>query len=473
MELQPLSEDMFRFAYRHSVYLAIATSIRDESIGDDVPQINREQEGWIVRGTEIFPWRHRPLCINETVHIVGPYLEGVTLAERLSNNEISLGYINRLTRALTTLERRGIHLRAIHNQAIIFLRDGGVLFLANETVSLLCDHQGPHEYAHNYRPFNHPRSEKYGHSSEERYSFALASLVYIALCGKRPWDVEDGDMLERHIMSGVLPNLHFHDPCIRPEIVNELHAVLGQPKLSPPPMKFWENFLRTYTINGTHTNISANERRMRTRRAHMFLNHLRQSQARRRRLKMHSFRIFGVMLFLLLVGLTPYILTQLTITRPVYREFSAEQMVSAYYDGVERLDRAQVSETLAPNYNPPITKEIDAFYRASRLGMIFRFQNPYIEPESWLASGRERLGTRYAVYGIDNLSLTELERSGNTVRIGVAYRHWLPLSLSSNSTQYNVQGNSEVTQRRDEVTLRKQRGRWIITRITPRAIDAQ
>lgn len=120
MELQPLSEDMFRFAYRRSVYLAIATSIRDESIGDDVPQLNREQEGWIVRGTEIFPWVHRPLCINETVHIIGPYLEGVTLAERMSNNEISLGYINRLTRALTILERRGIHLHAIHNQAIIF-----------------------------------------------------------------------------------------------------------------------------------------------------------------------------------------------------------------------------------------------------------------------------------------------------------------------------------------------------------------
>lgn len=467
MELQRLSQDMFRLSFGKELYLAIATAIKDESIGNDVPYANGDRQGWIVRGQEIFPWRHRPLCINETVHIIGPYLQGTTLAERLERGNISLGHISRLTRTLKTLKQRGMRLDAIHTQAIIFLEDGGVLFLANETVSLLCDHQGQHEYAWNYQPFNHPRSKKYGHSSEERYSFALAALTYFALCGKRPWDIEDNDELRQHIMSGVLPNLHFYDPYIRPEIVTDLQAILGQPKLQPPPLEFWENFFRTHLIQGTHTDLSANEVRMRTRRAHIFLNHLRQRKVRKRRLKLNSFRLFSVMLFLLVVGLVPYILTQLAIERPTYLQLSATDVVRTYYDGVERLDRVQVIETLIPHYAPPAIEQVKNIYRTSRVGMIFRFQNPYLQPESWIASGKERLGGRYAIYGIDNLLLTELERSEKTVRIAATYRYWLPLQFATNNPQV-ISGNSAVSFHREEIVLKERGGRWMIAEIKSR-----
>lgn len=473
MELNQLSQDMFRFSVGSDVYLAIATSLKDEVIAGDAAHANASQYGWIVREDSVFPWKHRLACIDDTVHIVGPYLRGVTFRELLADGHASLGHINRLARTLALIQRKQIVLSTIHTRAIVFLNDGGVLLLKDQTVSLLCKYQEAWDTTQNCQPFNHPQSERYGYSDEERYSFALAALTYYALCGQKPWDVENNDELRQHIMSGILPTLHFHDPYIRPEIVQEIHNILGQPKLTPPPLKFWENFFHTYLVHGTHTRLSDNEVRVRVRKAHIMLNRLRQARARAQRIRRHSFRLGGVMLFLLLIAVIPYALTQLTIHRPAYRELSAEGMVRAYYDGIEMLDRRQVAETLHPDYSPPSMTDVDIIYRASRIGMIFRFQNPYIEPELWVKSGRKRIGKRYSIYGIDRLSLTEIARAGDTAQIMATYRHWVPHRFSTDGAITVARGNSTIVTRQERISLRKRNGRWVIAAVEPIAEATQ
>ena len=463
MELRQLSSDTFQLWLGEHIYLALKTSLKDEILYY-IPNADTERYGWIVRGQDMFPWKHKPMRIDDAVHIIGPYLRGITLAECLADNSLSLGYVSRLSRALSVLEQKRIYLSAIHTQAILFLADGGVLFLADETVMLLCKHQNQRNGAHNYQPFNHPMSAKCGYSNEDRYSFALAALNYRVLCGKMPWDVEDIDELREHMMSGILPTMHFYDPYIRPEIVHEIHAILSQPRLPPPPLKFWENFFHAYLIQGTHTKLNDHEVRARTRSAHIMLHRLHQSRARKAQLRKHSFRLVAALVFVLLIATVPYALTKLTISRPDYGRLSAQQMVGRYYDGVDTLDRAQVAETLHPDYPSPTIHQIETIYRASRVGMIFRFQNPYLDPESWVDSGRPRIGSRYSVYGIDDLTLNTTSRAEQTAQITATYRYWLPHQFAEHNS-INDDANSAIILIRERLSLRMHNGQWKIVAV--------
>jgi len=466
MDIRNISHNFFQLTINSNIYLTIATSIKNERIPTDTDGKQPTYCGWIVRDGEIFPWYHDIVHINEEVHIIGPYLNGIALSEILKNNQGVFGYVSRMARALEVLESKNIDLDVIHTQAVIFLMDDGVLFLANGIVSLLCNHQLEDADAEYWQPFNHPRRDKYKYSAEQRYSFAIATLAYYALCQSRPWIGSTGEELTKYVCSGVVPLMYVYDPYLNPDIVHKLHAVLSRPKGAPPSLQFWRTFFHECILHGTHVQVDDGEAQRRMRAAHILFRRVRKKRILRVRMYEHVMRMCAVALFLLVLMVTPYVLIKVTVQRATYQSLPAEDVAARYYEAVDSLDLLRIKETLHPEYEAPIVPQLDDIYRASRVGMIVRFQSPYRHPNTWIDAGRPELNKRYAVYGIDNLTLTELSRSENAAEIMAAYRYWLPEQFAESGT-INTRARSQIAIIKERISLRMHNDRWVITSIAP------
>ena len=245
--------------------------------------------GWVVRDTRVMRWRQRGYYrANGCLYVLGPYhAGGKSLVEVMRGGAGAVHYLSRLARALARLERLRVNIGVLHLRGVVFLDDGGVLFVSQDTVQLMCLYQGAGDAFNFSLPFNNQQL-----SGEGRLSFALAVLSYMALSGSLPWDAPSVKDLRNYMLSGVVPHIHYHNPAVKASIAQELNLILSKPTRSMPLLDYWVSSYAEWLQGGTHDTITERQGQENVRCAHVGYDERKRSFTRLRRLRENWLRGF-------------------------------------------------------------------------------------------------------------------------------------------------------------------------------------
>jgi len=302
MELSQLAEGLVRIVRGEQAYLGIATYISTNRFAVTKLTGMKRSEGTIAREGEVITWHvHGFTQHNNSLYLYGDYVEGHTLSEVLQYSaEGFLPYLSRLTRALGTLADHGRPTPLIHTRGIVFLEDGGVLFLPPDLLRSMTEFQSPEDRHEFYEAYRHPDLKE-----EQNVSYAIGVLAYQSLTGTRPFNEDDEEELTERARSGLVTNPRYLVPEISPEVADTLKKALSDPQSALPELPQWSEIFQSWIQHGTHREISDEERQEILRYAEAERHGMERSYRRREYIRKNWRRYVGITLIAVLVGTIP------------------------------------------------------------------------------------------------------------------------------------------------------------------------
>ena len=442
-------------------YLGVSTGVLADAFTFSQFKFQNSQRGVIVRDGQISRWNQVGYFKDHgVIYIFGAYTEGVTLAEVLQYERgEAFPYISCLCRAFEALTAHGHTLPIIHTRGIIFLKDGGVLFLAPECVRVMNDYQSPADRMCFSDPFNHPDLK-----NNDRISFAISVLCYFAFANVSPWDAEDSDTLHLLMRSGVVLDIQGHNPQIRPQVNQGIVGVLSRPRRTQPSLRYWSNVFGRWFYNGIHRTLDFEEQRHVVRRSRTLFETRKKIYRRRLLLRNNWKRLVGALLIATAVASAPAILHHTSLHRVETHAIESRSVIEQFYlHGFNEGMTALMARSITSDLHFAEIEEIRNLFNRSRRETIFQLQFPLVNPADWL-NGRASIGEGQSLYGVEGLTITGLHQGRQRARYKVQYRKWAPKSLYKHF-RANAPYESVVWDREDNVSLVKVADSWIIERI--------
>ena len=459
MDTFRLAFDLIRVIRAGDTYLGVSTGITYNATIAARLDATAHSPCWIVNGGAVSRCEQAGYHTRgDTLYTLLPFHKGKSFLEIINMNAPdSLRALHRLAEACVTLMRAHIYITRIHLRSIIFLDNNGILFISNNTTNLMCDEQSEYDALNYSLPFNHPTLK-----GADLYSFALAVITYLSLCGSLPWDVSSRKEFHNHIMSGLVPHIHYYHPSVRQPIAQELWLLLSKPKQSMPPMDHWVSIFPHWIDIGVYENLNSTEIRANTRNAHIYFDNCRRTYTRFRRMRKNIKRLCIAATVILGIAYIAFFITTNDVTRHFSGYSTPIDLLSAHYQSFNNLDTKRLSQTFAHNAGTDKIDEVRTVRVHARVRMATQFQSPLVNPSEWHHAGRPELAETRALYGYDSLNFTRVAEGNSYAIYDVEYRKWFPHQFAIDRA-INGPGNSVGYIGRERLYLRNVKDRWVIT----------
>ncbi|MFP4010724.1 MAG: hypothetical protein ACLFUM_03420 [Spirochaetaceae bacterium] len=465
MELSQLAEGLVRIDRGDDTYLGIATYVPTNRFAVTKLTGMPRRAGTIVRDGALHSWRVNGFTQHgDQLYIYGDYVEGLTLAEVLRYSADGfLPYLSRLTRAVETIRSQGGELPVIHTRSIVFLDDGGILFLPAEMVREVAGFQSHEDHRHFYRIYRHPDLAESGN-----LSYALAVLAYRSLTGEIPFDEDDEDQLNQRMRSGLVTNPRHIVPEIRPEVADVVQRALADPEGRLPRCAEWEELFQSWIQEGTHREISDEERNTLLEEAEAERRGMERTYRRRERLRKNWHRYVGITLIAVLIGTIPATVVYRSFEPPKTAGLEPEEVVEAFYYGMNSLDHELMEDATIEGAGRSEIREVTTMFVVSRMRTAVEQASGIIDAREWVAEGKPSVPEGRSVYGVTNLRLEAMRPPVEGEQAYRArYEKWYPTDSDRESETQSVTGETDENmligfERVDEVYLREHRGEWAI-----------
>jgi len=474
MELSQLAEGLLRIDRDGNEYLGIVTYIPTNTFAVTKLTTQQKDNGYIVRDEEIEEWRPRGFTeYSGRLLLYGPFVEGKTLSEVLKDRSAAvLSYLSRLTRAMRTLrDQRGI-LPYMHTRGIVFLEDGGVLFLPRNVMQSIRDYQSTSDRIEFRELFRHPDLKE-----EETPRFALAVAAYRAVTEEFPYQADSEEDLRERMRSSHLERPRHLRPEIREKLSNALFAALKNPAEKLPELEDWEDLFGQWIAEGVYEDITEEERVEIKARAEAERQSLDRSFRRQEYFRRNWKRLVAISLVAILVGTIPATIIYNQLQPSPTAGMEPAEVVRAFYTGISNLDHETMEGATVDGVGDRLIREVTGVFVYARMRLAVEMSEAFADPQQWRDEGMPELPAGRSVYGIANLVI-QAQRSPNPEEevFRVEYEKWSPSpGESTGPEQAPETGNSagmsgpetepqgsRITER---VFLRQERGNWVIYRI--------
>jgi hypothetical protein len=414
-------------------------------------------DGTIVTDDGLVPWHITGFTQHgNRLYLYGDYVEGHTLSEVLQYSADGfLPYLSRLTRALETLADRGAPTPAIHTRSIIFLDGGGVLFLPPELVEAMTGYQSHEDRYFFYQIYRHPDL-----TPEQNLSYALAVLAFQSLTGRTPFDETDEEQLVERMRSGLVTSPRYIVPEITEEVSARLRSSLADPEGKLPSIREWADIFQSWIQQGTHREITGEERRELIASAEAEHRGMERTYRRREHLRNNWRRYVGITLLAVLIGTIPATILYRSFEPRRTAGFEPAEVVRAYYYGMNELDHELMDDATVDGAGDTDIREVTTMFVVSRMRTAVELESSLIDAREWYAEGQPTIPEGKSVYGVANLRLEALRPPAEGEHaFRVTYEKWYPTGMSRESGGEGILVGFE---RVDRVYLRESRGDWVI-----------
>ncbi|MFO8064324.1 MAG: hypothetical protein R6V29_06770 [Spirochaetia bacterium] len=464
MELSQLAEGLVRIVRGEQTHLGIATYIPANRFAVTKLAGMERSDGTIARDGNLFTWQIQGFTQhNNRLYLYGDYVEGHTLSEVLQYSADGfLPYLSRLTRALTTLAEHDQPTPIIHTRGIVFLDDGGVLFLPPELLRSLTEFQSPEDRHEFHQAYRHPDLK-----DGRNLSYALAVLAYQSLTGTRPFEEDDEEELTERVRSGLVANPRHLVPEISPEVADTLKKALSDPHGALPDLEQWGEIFQTWIQHGTHRDISEEERQEILEYAKAEQQGMERSYRRREYIRKNWRRYVGITLIAVLVGTIPATIIYRQLEPRSTAGLDPPGVIRAFYYGMNELDHERMADAVVEGAGREAIREVTTMFVVSRMRTAMERTSSLIDARDWVEDGRPEIPDGQSVYGVTDLQIERLRppREGEEA-FRVTYNKWYPTGMEEESGGGGGGDGGEGMligfERQDRVSLRRSRGEWVI-----------
>jgi hypothetical protein len=460
MELSQLAEGLVRIDRGEQVHLGVETYIPADRFAVTKLAGMKRAHGTIVQEGDLREWHIQGFTqYSNRLFLYGDYVEGHTLGEVLQYSADGfVPYLSRLTRAMTTLKDHGRPMPIIHTRGVIFLDEGGVLFLPPDLMKSMADFQSLKDRHTFYQVYRHPDLD-----GEQNLSFARAVLAFQSLTGETPFEENEEEALTERMRSGFVTPARHLVPEIAPEVADRLQKCLTDPEGKLPSLEEWSDIFQSWIQNGTHREITDEERRELLEYAEAERRGMERAYRRREHWRKNWRRYVGISLLAVLIGTIPATIIYRSFEPRSTKGMTAPQVVEAFYYGMNELNHEIMGDATVDGAGDAEIREVTTMFVVSRMRTAVEMDSQLIDAREWVSDGKPEIPEGQNVYGVANLKVDGLRppEEGQQA-FEVSYQKWYPTGLSQES---GVSGTLVGFERVDRVYLRQSRGDWVIYRI--------
>jgi hypothetical protein len=316
-----------------------------------------------------------------------------------------------------------------------------------------------HEDRHGYHQiYRHPDLDE-----QQNRSYALAVLAFQSLTGQPPFEETEEQELFERMRSGLVPNPRHLVPEIAPDVADTLHRAISDPEGKLPAPAEWTDIFQRWIQNGTHREITEEERRQIIEEAEAQQRGMERTYRRREHIRKNWRRYVGITLIAVLVGTIPATIIYRLFEPRSTAGLEAPEVVRAFYYSMNRLDHETMSDAVIGDAGKAEIREVTTMFVVSRMRTAVEFDSRIIDARDWYNQGKPPISENQSVYGVANLRLEGIRPPvEGEAAFRVSYEKWYPTGMSEES---QGEGSLVGFGRVDRVFLRKNRGDWVIYRI--------
>ncbi|NBF40555.1 MAG: hypothetical protein GVY14_09070 [Spirochaetes bacterium] len=460
MELSQLADGLVRIDRHDGTFLGIATYIPTNRFAVTKLTGMKRSHGTIVFEDELRTWHiHGFTQHTEQLYLYGDYVEGHTLSEVLQYSADGfLPYLSRLTRAVNTLTASEQPTPVLHSRSIVFLDDGGVLFLPPDLVDAMTGFQAPADRRQFYEVYHHPDLD-----AEHNLSYAVAVLAFQSLSGQVPFDDTEEEELTERMRSGLVANPRYIVPEIIEAVGDTLRGSLADPEGKLPTLEGWADTFQSWIQHGTHREISDEERARLFEEAEAQQRGMERTYRRREHIRRNWRRYVGITLVAVLIGTIPATILYRSFEPRETAGYTPAQVVEAFYYGMNELDHEIMADATVEGAGDTETREVTTMFVVSRMRTAVEMSSSLIDARDWYADGKPPIEEGRQVYGVADLRLEALRPPAEAEHaFRVTYDKWYPTGMDRESGGEGILVGFE---RVDRVYLKQSRGDWVIYQI--------
>jgi hypothetical protein len=464
MEVHALSEGLARIERNGQSYLGINTKIPPRGFALQKLTGNQRSSGWIVYEDRIDGWSMNGFAeANEVIYIYGPYVEGITLSDALKRpRDEALKYVRSFAHAIRRLTAAEVQPFKIHGEAVLFLNDGGVLFLPREITQNMTEHQLISAQLELFEVFNHPDV-----NAEKNLPFVLAVLCYRALTGVFPFTADDEEELHARIRDEAFAPPVYRVPEIREDVSSYISATLADPEGKNIDLERWTTRLEAFFEEGFFRELDEEERKQIEERASKRERSIEKRFERNVLVRKHWRTATIVALIVIVVGSIPGTILYNHLQPRVTAGLPADEVVRVFYQSIGEFDHTTMEDATIDGAAAGLIREVTNLFVLSRMRMSVEMTTGFVDAQAWIDAGRPELEPDVRVYGVSDLRLESFRETEEERVFTARYNRWTPnfsgeLEEDPNLAATQVRNQTAAFQRVDRVHLRLDGEDWVI-----------
>jgi hypothetical protein len=436
--------------------LGIPTGLEAGSFALTKVTAAKADPGWVVADNQVSEWRFAGITyVKGEPWLFGPMVEGRSLAAMLEQPpEAALAALLALARALALLTERGVPPFRLQTEAVIYLEEGGLLFLPPTTMALLKDSR-PLEYRLlACEAVNHPYV-----GGKDGLSYTVAALAYRVLTGEFPFMDETEQGLRDRIRRLRVAPPHLVKPEVRPD-ASDL-VVKGLTKPGSVGLTDWVAALEGWQRQSPLRPVSDDERKALLARGEE--HRARAARSLRSTVfleKNGRLILIGVAVAAVIAAVASSILRNALAPR-VTRGLTAQQVVEAFYKSIGALDHATMEDCVVDGAGKAEINEAINLFVISRQTIAYEGKSYIVDAGEWDAKGRKPVASPAFVHGVTRLEVARERGEPEPIFVASYERYARAFEDQAIETAPPVNGR-KVT---DRLFLRQDKGDWVITRI--------
>jgi hypothetical protein len=444
------------------LYLGVPTGITGSSFMLTKISNLKHLPGWIVRGEEIIEWKFAGFTRvgNENV-IYSTEEKGILLADLLNTSpEEMLPFLLSLITTIMKLKAKGIPLFRIYTHSVLFLHDGGILFLPPDIMKAITDVRNQDEKIHLKTLINHPDMR-----AEQSISFLMAVLLYHALTATYPFYASEEEEVHNQMRNLMAASPLAKVPSMREDVYRMVMGTLNRKKETPPSLEEWKSHCEVWVKEGLKRKISEEERKNIIEQAKA--EKLRGSASYRR--KVFWQKNFGIVLGVSIIAITVGAVLWTIVYNAFFKSratkgMSSVEVVQTYYESINALDPVTLGDCVVENAGKKEVDEVTNLYVITRQRLAYDTTSFFISAEEWERKGRPELQPYTILYGVTQLTITEIHGEPDPVFIA-EYEQWYSQAVETEDQEGDTLLSYYGTKIEEELYLRKDRNDWVIYKI--------
>ncbi|HTZ52235.1 MAG TPA: hypothetical protein VMF68_11275 [Spirochaetia bacterium] len=430
----------------------------------------RASPGWIA-GAPVRQWHYDGVIERAgTVYLVGPRAPGKSLKEVLEQAEeagtagpqelaVRLGLVSRLAHALLDLAASPAGWFALQSDSVIFLDDGGVLFLPPAVDQELREMRPFEENRDTFECLTHPDL-----TGERRAVFAVCVALYRLLTGKFPFHGDDPEVLHSQARTLEIQPPAMLVPGLDDDASELIMAGLGRARRGAVTLTQVAQAVDSWRSRSIVRRPTDDERNAAAQTAQA-----RKAAAdrtfQRRRFWQRNWRTAAIIAAaVIVVGAVGGTILKNVLAPRVTRGFSPARVVETFYESMNTLDHTTMQACVVNRAGDLEVNETMTLYVTSRVTMGYEGHSNIVSAGEWAKAGRPPLPPPQTLYGVTNLELTQERGEPDPVFL-VHYQKWNPAPRPEADATDASPPRSEGHAVSDRLFLKRDRGDWAIYRI--------
>ncbi len=440
----------------HVTRLGVPTGLEAGSFALTKVTAARNDPGWVVVDNQVKEWRFTGVTyIKGEPWLYGPMAEGRSLAAMLEQPpEAALAALLALARALALLQERQVPPFRLQSEAVIYLEEGGLLFLPPTIMALLKDSR-PLEYRiRAFEALNHPYVV-----GKDGLSYTIAALAYRVLTGEFPFMDETEQGLRDRLRRLRATPPHLARPGIREDASELVMKALAKP--AAVSLSDWVAALERWRKEGVLRSVSDSERQALAAKAEEHKKKAARSFRSTVFLEKNGRLILISVAAVALVAAVATSILRNVLAPRVTRGFAPAKVVEAFYTSIGRLDHTTMEDCVIDGAGKAEINEAINLFVISRQTVAYEGKSYIVDAAEWDAKGRKPVTSPSFVHGVTRLEIVQERGEPQPVFVATYERYARAFEDQAIDAAPAVNGR-KVT---DRLSLRQDKGDWVIFRI--------